>query len=58
MTCLHATATSVTVLRIRIRWKYASLWWDDYLAAAATLIEAVFAITFWLRFGTHCTSLS
>jgi hypothetical protein len=58
MTCLHAAATGVTILRIRIRWKYASLWWDDYLAIAATLIEVVFATVYWLRFGTHGKNLS
>ncbi|KAH6914773.1 hypothetical protein BKA70DRAFT_554589 [Coprinopsis sp. MPI-PUGE-AT-0042] len=53
ITALHAVAISATVLRIRIRWRRAKLWWDDYVAAAAMLVTVVFAITFWLLFGSY-----
>ncbi|KAH6914774.1 hypothetical protein BKA70DRAFT_554745 [Coprinopsis sp. MPI-PUGE-AT-0042] len=53
ITVLQAVAISVTVLRIRIRWKDAKLWWDDYVAAASMLVDVVFAITFWLLFGSY-----
>ncbi|KAH6914735.1 hypothetical protein BKA70DRAFT_1216851 [Coprinopsis sp. MPI-PUGE-AT-0042] len=58
ITALHAVATSTTFLRVRIRWKDARLWWDDYVAAAAALVDLAFAITFWLLFGTHATTSS
>ncbi|KAH6910332.1 hypothetical protein BKA70DRAFT_1560933 [Coprinopsis sp. MPI-PUGE-AT-0042] len=50
ITALHAVAVSATILRIRIRWRGAKLWWDDYLAAAAMLIDVALAVSFWLMF--------
>ncbi|KAH6910339.1 hypothetical protein BKA70DRAFT_1147351 [Coprinopsis sp. MPI-PUGE-AT-0042] len=52
ITALHAVAISVAVLRIRIRWRGAKLWWDDYIAAAAMLINVAFAIAFWFAVKT------
>ncbi|KAH6910342.1 hypothetical protein BKA70DRAFT_1424889 [Coprinopsis sp. MPI-PUGE-AT-0042] len=50
ITALHAVAISATILRIRIRWRGAKLWWDDYLAAAAMLIDVAFVVSFWWMF--------
>ncbi|KAH6914734.1 hypothetical protein BKA70DRAFT_1557117 [Coprinopsis sp. MPI-PUGE-AT-0042] len=50
---LHTVAISVTVVRTRIRWKVLTLWWDDYLAAVAALLDLALAVTFWLTTGTH-----
>jgi hypothetical protein len=58
ITALHTAAISATVLRIRIRWKYAKLWWDDYVAAAITLVDVPFALMFLLTFGTHGATLA
>lgn len=56
ITTLHAVAISATVLRVRIRWKHAKLWWDDYIAATITLLDVPFAGMFLLTFGTHGTA--
>ncbi|KAH6891833.1 hypothetical protein BKA70DRAFT_1201425 [Coprinopsis sp. MPI-PUGE-AT-0042] len=56
VTVLHVVAICSTVLRVRIRWKDARLWWDDYVAAATALVDVVFVITYWLLFGTHAES--
>ncbi|KAH6914739.1 hypothetical protein BKA70DRAFT_1396146 [Coprinopsis sp. MPI-PUGE-AT-0042] len=57
LTALHVVAISATVLRIRIRWRGAKLWWDDHLAAGTALVDVIFALTFWLAYGTHAGSI-
>ncbi|TFK25672.1 hypothetical protein FA15DRAFT_735463 [Coprinopsis marcescibilis] len=50
LTFLHTLALSSTVLRLWDRYRGRKLWWDDYIAGFALLLDAVYAIMFWLRF--------
>lgn len=52
---LHAVAIGLALLRIRIRWKDAKLWWDDHVAAAAMLVDVAYLVTLWRIYGNKAS---
>lgn len=50
LTAIHVTGIGLTVFRFRYRAKTQRLWWDDWIALLAMLVDCVYITILWFDY--------